>query len=856
MIPIKLALRNFMCYRDNVPPLSFDGIHTACICGDNGNGKSALIDAITWALWGRTRARSDDDLIHTGQMEMEVEFDFAVGQQPYRIIRKHSKPKRWGSSGRTILEFQIATGDGFRPITGNSVTQTQQKIIDVLHMDYDTFKNSAYLRQGRADEFTLKKATERKQVLADILGLSFYDELEEQAKELAKEREAEKAQLESAVNDMSDELAQKPVYQAELEQTQSELSRIAEVVKEQESRLDSLRQQKESLENKRLQLTQLEKHIAETERDLERWDEQIKQHCSRLKEYGELMSQRTTIEEGYAQLTEVRKLSDELDQNFRLVAGLNERKHQLEMTIVQAGESLIKDHALAQSRISELEIKLQKLTQLKAELQQIQGQLRLLSEEEETIRGRKQSSQQLRAQLHYLESGTAQLERETGEIEEKLKLLLTQGDAKCPLCETELGADRLHLIETKYEADRHSKSDSLKSNQAGLADKKLEVESLENKLSQLETRLNRDRATAQGRASILSQQIAEAEEAGNRLNEARKTLAEIEQHLASKDFAVNEQRALAELERELAKLDYDSQQHEQVRSRLANLEQYEAPKRRLEEADRLYNQEGEALSYAEKASQELRQSLEVDSQKRQDLTVGLSLLPQLIDDLAQAEAGHQALATKQKQAEEVVWTVKGKLERCSELEEKKKEKEGLMGQASKQGKIYRELAEAFGKKGVQALLIEMALPEIEVEANKLLARMTDNRMHVKIETQRETKKGDLLETLDINISDELGTRNYEMFSGGEAFRINFAIRIALSKLLARRAGAPLPTLIIDEGFGTQDSDGIEKIKEAINSIQDDFDKILVITHIEELKDAFPTRIDVTKTAQGSTFQLS
>jgi exonuclease SbcC len=129
-------------------------------------------------------------------------------------------------------------------------------------------------------------------------------------------------------------------------------------------------------------------------------------------------------------------------------------------------------------------------------------------------------------------------------------------------------------------------------------------------------------------------------------------------------------------------------------------------------------------------------------------------------------------------------------------------------------------------------------------------------MHVKIETQRQTKRGDLLETLDINISDELGTRNYEMFSGGEAFRINFAIRIALSKLLARRAGAPLPTLVIDEGFGTQDSDGIEKLKEAINSIQDDFDKILVITHIEELRDAFPTRIDVIKTAEGSTLTVS
>ena len=76
MIPLNLRLRNFMCYRDNVPPLSFDGIHTACLSGDNGNGKSALIDAMTWALWGKARAKSDDELVHTGEKEMEVEFEF------------------------------------------------------------------------------------------------------------------------------------------------------------------------------------------------------------------------------------------------------------------------------------------------------------------------------------------------------------------------------------------------------------------------------------------------------------------------------------------------------------------------------------------------------------------------------------------------------------------------------------------------------------------------------------------------------------------------------------------------------------------------------------------------------------
>jgi exonuclease SbcC len=134
--------------------------------------------------------------------------------------------------------------------------------------------------------------------------------------------------------------------------------------------------------------------------------------------------------------------------------------------------------------------------------------------------------------------------------------------------------------------------------------------------------------------------------------------------------------------------------------------------------------------------------------------------------------------------------------------------------------------------------------------------MTEGRMNVRFETQRETLKGDPVETLDINIGDELGTRPYELFSGGEAFRVNFAIRIALSKLLARRAGAQLQMLVIDEGFGTQDAEGRERLVEAINSIQDDFERVLVITHIEELKDAFPVRIEVTKTAAGSQISLN
>ena len=857
MIPVKLSLRNFMCYRDNVPPLSFDGIHTACISGDNGNGKSALIDAMTWALWGKTRAKSDDDLIHLGQTDMEVEFDFTVGEQLYRIIRKHSKPKGRGRSGQSSLDLFIAGGDGFKAISGDRITQTQQKITDdILHMNYPTFVNSALLLQGRADEFTKQTPVARKQVLADILGLAFYDELEEQAKQRANQQEIEKAQLENAIQEISGELAQKPAYEDELEQAQSQLSQIEKTAKEQESRVNRLRQEKEALENKKSQLAQLEEHMARMTRELARWEEQAEQHRNRIKEYEQLIARRPPIEKGYAQFTEARSQNDELNQKLGLLVKLRDSKSQLERAIEHAQAALITKHAVAQSRINELETSSGKLPSLKNEWQQLQTQLHQLAEREETLRRKKQDNQELQTQVNHLESAKAQLEKEIKELEEKLDLLSTQSDTKCPLCETELEAEGLELIKTKYTADKQSKLDSLKSNRAELAQRKTESESLGNEISQMEAGLNQDRASSQHKVSLLDKEMADAGKAGKQLNEERKGLAEIEEHLARKDFAPTQQEALNQLEGELAELGYDSQQHEQVRHRLAELEQYEEQKRKLDEADRLISQEKEAALTAEEAAQELRHSLEADKQKRQGLSEQLDSLPQLVDNLTQAETEHRALAAQQEQARETIGRVKGKLQRCSELETKRKERGKLLTQASKEEKIYRDLAQAFGKRGIQALLIERALPEIEAEANKLLGRMTDNRMHTKIETQRQTKKGDVIETLDINISDELGTRNYEMFSGGEAFRINFAIRIALSKLLARRAGAPLPTLVIDEGFGTQDSVGIEKLKEAINSIQDDFDKILVITHIEELRDAFPTRINVVKTAQGSTLSIS
>jgi exonuclease SbcC len=860
MIPVKLKMRNFMCYRDNVPALDFTGIHLACLSGDNGNGKSAIIDAITWALWGKARAGSDDDLIFTTQTEMEVEFEFTVEGQLYRIIRKRSRPKKKSGAGQPSLDLFISGENGFRAITGNNMTQTQLKIIEILHMDYDTFINSAYLRQGHADEFTRQAPAKRKEVLGNILGLGVYDELEEKAKEFVKQHESDSSQLENTIREISGELAQQPVYEAELEKAQQALSGIDVLFKLKESGLNELRKKKEILDARKTQLSELEERIGSGARNLKRWEEQTRQHLDKAKQYGEIIARHADIEAGFTELSGVKKAVDELDRKFRQLVALDKQKEAIDRKIDHARNELLRNYDVIKNSISEIEKKVQKLPDLKNQLGQSQAQVLKLADSEAVLLRKEQSVEEGQKQASLLEAEKTRLEKEINEINDKLGLvsrhLALHTEAKCPLCERELTKEGLELISTKYTGELRQKTEALKLTGENLARERKVLDILRKEKSGLETTMGQEKTRCRTQEETIKNKIKEIEEDTDRLAEQKAALETIEQQLAKRDFALNEQAALAEIENEIAKLTYDAEKHEQLRQDLSRLGHYENEKNKLVEAEKLIGQEKEAATQAESEAGSLRGSLKLDGEKKEALAGELVALPGLHKELAAAESEYQALGMQRSQAQEAVGSVRARLQRLAELMLKKKEKEGLLASAGKEETIYKELAKAFGKGGIQALIIETVLPEIENEANSLLSRMTDNRMHVKFETQKETKKGTVQETLDISIADELGTRNYEMFSGGEAFRINFAVRIALSRLLARRARATLPTLIIDEGFGTQDSTGMEKLKEAINSIQGDFEKILVITHMDELKDAFPARIDVTKTAEGSMITVN
>jgi exonuclease SbcC len=845
-----------MSYRDNVPELSFESIHTACISGNNGHGKSALIDAITWALWGESRAGSDNDLIHSGQSEVEVDFEFAVNRQNYRILRKHSKPKSARGSGQTILEFQSVTPEGYKTLSAETVTQTQNKIIQTLHMDYDTFINSAFIRQGKADEFTKKRPAERKQVLANILQLSLYDALENKTKEKLREQSDRIMQTENLLKSFQEELAEKPRFETEHSSATAQLIEAEKALSEHNRKLETLRRERALQESRRSQINEIDSHILSNESNLKSWQQQLETATQRIQALNELLVQKESITAGYQALQRSRTRLQEMDQKYKQVNSLVQRKYTLDKIITQANEKLNSAHSASQKLIMEWEGTLSDWPELQQRQAKLEADLQSLAEKETAQDKLKEQLKQKQAELHEAQARQKATAKELQELAEKLKMLSHPEGATCPLCESELGPDGQKRIEEKYRRENTKKEAEMAALKQTLTILSAAIQELESSISKADTEIRRQRSGLLSQKGSLEKSQAVIAETNAKVETEKLKLQEIEAQLAGRQYAQQEQSLLEEIDKTIADLAYSPEEHEKLRLESRGLEQYEKPFLQLQQAVERLQTEEAGKQQAGQNIAELKNKISEHQARKLTLLAELDKNPDTAADLASAEQQYQSLLDGQRRLQEVVGASKSRLDRLTEVENRTKTQTEILNRSIEREKIYKDLMQAFGKKGLQAMLIEMAIPEIENEANRLLARMTDNRMSLKMETQKETKKGDVQETLDINISDELGTRNYEMFSGGESFRIDFAIRIALSRLLARRAGAPLPTLIIDEGFGTQDGTGIEKIKDAITSIQDDFEKILVITHINDFKDAFPVRIEVVKTPEGSTLYLN
>ncbi|MFK7847402.1 MAG: SbcC/MukB-like Walker B domain-containing protein [Rhodothermales bacterium] len=1016
MVPVELSLSNFLSYGAEPQTLDFSQFHVACLSGKNGQGKSALLDAITWVLWGEARKSSgghkpDDELLRIGARRMKVELVFDVESVRYRVMRAYSRSAT-GKTSKAEMELQVLdTGtDEGRPLTQSSIRESQNFLNEILGLDYHTFINSAFLLQGRSDEFTKKKPNERKDILGRILNLGKYDKLSFMARDkqrvLTAEVDVRKRENDRLVDALEPEGVWKELsaeVTAALKEKQDaleEVRRNESGIVEQLGAIDAQVKAAEAL-NESIARMREQKRIQEEEKNL---------LDVNIKKAKDLVVQAKDIEVLYNELMTLIEEREALDSSREVYRGIERQIEQkknelqqyrqdseqkikhLELELKVGNDSLaeiesrlegkekyeadLSSAKAAKERVDQIREKIAQRELIQNEITQLEkkasgkresilGHLKSLEERKSAVRSgtvQKQSLLQDQARfgaqveeqiackeeleeitkkgqlagevIKSSEGEIGALSNEKGRIQEQFAQLQDLEQSQCPTCGSELttkhreevaGQLSSHLaeIEDKIAGNqklidtqtliRNQMRDSfraLKEKSDKLADAgerlalageqlktvvALEQEGLEleAKINQLKNELEQQSYAREefDQLNVLNEKItaiALDDEALEKDRFKANQIVRYEEHLRNilhaegrKESLLEKNKALkrqidqarvkiddgahvlalrqgiADIEKQLGATGFDPVRFEEVRRKIKELGHVQSQYKDLLNAQQNLSDWEAQVERLVKRIEQIASEIDEHVLKHKNLVSALGGRVDLEASLKEIKAQRGILEKNAQDLQMQAGELSAKLEQAKKDRQSLKEGRARLKEVKSEENLYSKLRRAFSKQGIPSLIIEQSLPEIEDRTNDLLTRLADGKMRVTLETLRDKKTGGTKETLEIIITDEQGVpRAYETFSGGEAFRVNFALRIALSQMLAERSGVRIRTLGIDEGFGTQDEEGIQNLIEALQVIQEDFDKIIVITHLERLKEAFPVRIEVEKhPVDGSRFTM-
>jgi exonuclease SbcC len=345
------------------------------------------------------------------------------------------------------------------------------------------------------------------------------------------------------------------------------------------------------------------------------------------------------------------------------------------------------------------------------------------------------------------------------------------------------------------------------------------------------------------------EQIADADK---KRASAEKEFERLSAVLADANFMKSEKMEIAEIEKSILNINFSEDELKETNKKVEELKIYREQYSALTEARSHISEIKEQIEETEKEIAQLSEELEKLNTEIGRLNAEIKGLKDAEENLYRKKAEKSALDEEIKKivSEEAKLT-----EKLSEIERKEKRLKELKGEIAEKEEAVQILAackKMFGKEGIQISIIRDAVPRIESIANEMLSKMTNGRMSLKFDTLKQLKTRDVSKnTLQISVYDNGEKRRYELFSGGEQFRINLAIRIGISMFLSESSGMPLEMLVIDEGFGSQDENGKMRILEEINSFKERFKKIIIITHVTEIKENFPYEIRVVKDETGS-----
>ena len=895
MIPRLLQLKNFLSYGPEPQTIDFANYNLICLSGKNGHGKSALLDAITWAIWGQARktsgtSKADQGLLHLGQKHMFVILEFEVSGQNYRVRREFVQT---ASKPYSSLDFGIMQEDKkIVALTEKTIKETQNKIEKTIGITYESFINSAFLRQGQSNEFSKKSPKERKEILAEILQLQQFEEQKKIASLHVKNLQLEyktscgiKQRIESELEQLCD-ISQ--LYQSVLINiSENDIARKDFLLQRQkvECSKNELLQQCKELEFIRKQYHDIVEFLQQTKSSINQiskvWNEfektnsgsyqkelqaQQKSLQKTLQTMQESLQKKLIFKEAYLSTREefskfITKAEKEIDAKIQL---LQIELYKYKEQIVQIKQRQKHDQDFLKKIKTES-------SEIREELEQIQKLLQSNDIDMKQYQQQENYIEKIKSDYKYVCAKESLLNDKLLNIKQQNESVKNLSST-CPLCSNKLSELHQKIVQKKFEQEQLIISKTLsdlKNSSDGL---KQEINNISGSIKEIKQKneqsinfIIKHQELSKNLNKILQQEEECEKQALNVIKQEQEInsfVAELQKQLEclckEKENIVYTvqykkfQSILSDIEYSAKELGHNNELHKKAEEQLRDVNNKLSTCELTEkESDKQSHRKSELFSLFKTAQMytdqriiiehKIKQFCDLDKKQKELCEIEKNIIiQQNIIEKKQSELFMEKGCLEQKQNTQKVLFI--------ELEKLAKDIQILYQEIID----YQEIAKALGKDGIQALLIEQAIPEIEDETNEILARLTNNQTQIFIESLRDLKKGGSKETLDIKISDSYGLRDYELFSGGEAFRIDFALRIGISKLLARRAGTTLQTIFIDEGFGSQDEEGLQLIMDNLYKVQNDFAKIIIVSHLAEMKEHFPVQFIVEKKRLGST----
>ncbi|MGA9087223.1 MAG: AAA family ATPase [Methanoregula sp.] len=798
MIIDRLVLKNFKRFRHEEIRFQ-DGI--TGILGNNGTGKSSIVQAIFFALYGVQATGIAADYIVSGfaspKERCEVRLDFSVGGEKYAVVRTFRK----GKTVQHDAEFYRAG-----KMMAKGVGPVEAEVRRTLGMGPVDFKNTIYA--GQKDLLTLLETTpgKRKEWFLKALGIDYLSaESQKILKERADKAESDRRLLEGELVGMRER------------QDPDELARLETTVADTKKEIAALETGKAAHAGKKAKAEAAIKDFTarkvEHARHLEKKDALLREQANLAKQKGDLEKRLAALS---AQEQEFRTLE-------RQVALYPEKKQQLEQAREQKAQA---DRFAAEQQFAARE-----RTDLAARMEKLRQQLARFDKDAESAAGLRA---EIRAALRIVgtvpDAGldtlaaakSAEVSRSLGTCAARQERLLADrekllrdkatieaagADGTCPLCRQKLGT-HYGGIEKEFAAQL-----------AAIHDEAVSVLAATEKME-------KEKADLDGIAPKLAGLRA--------LADAQKQRETAERELADLAKASQEKEAAGrELAGRIAALGFDPAAYAAAEKAVTDLEQVQV---RYNELARQLAQAGEVQ--AQLAATRTRIAENAAAQKEADATLAThpfdpqqgpvldAELAQVIAAQRETDAGLARAAEHLKHAEEKIAEIKRDQAKVTGLEAR-------IAAGTEEIELLKLTRSVIADYVIY--LMQVVRSRIEGEVSRIVSEITGGRYERVL----------LDEDFNLLIRDVDDDYAIDRFSGGEQDDIAVALRIALSRYLAELHNVHESTLLIfDEIFGSQDEERRNNLLTALRTQESRFPQILLISHIPEMQGEFATTLIV------------